>query len=233
MFELVRIAIAVIGSSIAGLWDLKTTDIPDALVIAMIILGFSINFYEGFLTGDFSLFIDSLVFGGIFFVFSFAMYYFGQWGGGDGELLIAIGVLLPTLPSTFSKTLLPFSISFFINSIFIGAIYSIIYAIILIYRNRGMKTKIVKELKDTKIIMIIIGNLFLSVIFAFIQAFMLSFIFILITVLYLFRKSSKTFEMKFYKKIPISKLRVGDMIGEDISQLKIYRKFLRGLTKER
>jgi hypothetical protein len=36
----------------------------------------------------------------------------------------------------------------------------------------------------------------------------------------------------FYKKIPVSKLKIDDMIGEDIPKLKIYKKFIRGLTKK-
>ena len=36
----------------------------------------------------------------------------------------------------------------------------------------------------------------------------------------------------FYKRIPVSKLRVDDMIGEDIPKLKVYKREIRGLTEK-
>ena len=43
MFELLLIAIAMVGSFAAGIWDLKTTNIPDKLCIFMIIIGLILN----------------------------------------------------------------------------------------------------------------------------------------------------------------------------------------------
>lgn len=187
MFELLLIAIALIGSFAAGIYDLKTTNIPDKVCIVMIILGVLLHSLNGFLINDFTTLLNSLFFGGIFLIIGLLIYYAGWWGGGDGELLIAIGILLPSL--SFVKTQFSFALSFFINSWFVGAIYSVIFVIILAYKNKEISKSFFDRIK------------------------------VLLT-------------KGYYRKIPVSKLKTDDMIGEDIPRLKIYKRFIRGLTKE-
>ena len=229
MFELLLIAIALVGSLAAGIYDLKTSNIPDSLCIAMIIAGLVIHSVYGFLTGDFNNLINSLMFGGLFLAFSLAMYFTGQWGGGDGELLIAIGVLLPNL--TIVNTYFPFAISFFINSFFIGAAYSLIYSIILVYRNDGISKSFFKSINQPPLIMVLLALLLLSFASFFYLKF-LSVIFFLSFVMVIFWKFAKSIDKGFYKRIPVSKLKVDDMLGEDIPKLKLYKRLIKGLTKE-
>ena len=229
MFELLLIAIALVGSLAAGIYDLKTSNIPDSLCIAMIIAGLVIHSVYGFLTGDFNNLINSLMFGGLFLAFSLAMYFTGQWGGGDGELLIAIGVLLPNL--TIVNTYFPFAISFFINSFFIGAAYSLIYSIILVYRNDGISKSFFKSINQPPLIMVLLALLLLSFASFFYLKF-LSVIFFLSFVMVIFCKFAKSIDKGFYKRIPVSKLKVDDMLGEDIPKLKLYKRLIKGLTKE-
>jgi len=223
------IAIALVGSLAAGIYDLKTSNIPDSLCIAMIIAGLVIHSVYGFLTGDFNNLINSLMFGGLFLAFSLAMYFTGQWGGGDGELLIAIGVLLPNL--TIVNTYFPFAISFFINSFFIGAAYSLIYSIILVYRNDGISKSFFKSINQPPLIMVLLALLLLSFASFFYLKF-LSVIFFLSFVMVIFWKFAKSIDKGFYKRIPVSKLKVDDMLGEDIPKLKLYKRLIKGLTKE-
>lgn len=229
MLELLLIAIALVGSLAAGLYDLKTSNIPDKLCILMIILGLIIHSITGFSTGDFSNLINALMFGGLFLVFGLLMYFTGQWGGGDGELIIAIGVLLPNL--SIVKTYFPFAISFFINSFFIGAIYSILYSLILSARNPFISKGFFNKIKEPLVAAPLSFFLLLSIISFFYFKY-LSFIFFLIFILILFWKFAKSIEQGFYKRIPVSKLKVDDMLGEDIPRLKIYKKLIKGLTKE-
>jgi len=229
MFELLLIAIALVGSLAAGIYDLKTSNIPDSLCIAMIIAGLVIHSVYGFLTGDFNNLINSLMFGGLFLAFSLAMYFTGQWGGGDGELLIAIGVLLPNL--TIVNTYFPFAISFFINSFFIGAAYSLIYSIILVYRNDGISKSFFKSINQPPLIMVLLALILLSFASFFYLKF-LSVIFFLSFVMVIFWKFAKSIDKGFYKRIPVSKLKVDDMLGEDIPKLKLYKRLIKGLTKE-
>jgi Flp pilus assembly protein protease CpaA len=104
MFELVLISIALIGTGFAGYWDLKTTNVPDLLIIGMIIVAIILHATQGFMIGDFTNLINAFRYGGLFLLFGLIMYFTGQWGGGDGETLVAIGFLIPT--ATFVKTCL-------------------------------------------------------------------------------------------------------------------------------
>jgi len=229
MLELLLLAIAIIGSFAAGFYDLKTSNVPDKVCISMIILGLIIHFITGLSTGDFSSLINALMFGGLFMAFGLLMYFSGQWGGGDGELLVAIGVLLPN--STLVHTHFPFALSFFINSFFIGAFYSIFYSFVLAYRNPKIAKSFFKNLKG----FILIPVLFffcLSILLLAISQNLASLVSFLFFILIVFYKFSKSIEQGFYKRIPVSKLKVDDMIGEDIPKLKIYKNVIRGLTKE-
>ena len=229
MFELLLIAIALIGSLAAGLYDMRTSNIPDKLCILMIIAGLLIHSIYGFSTGDFSVLINSLIFGGLFLAFGLLMYFTGQWGGGDGELLIAIGILLPQV--TIVKTVFPFAMSFFINSFFIGATYSIVYSLILSYKNPSISKSFFKSVKQPLLLSALTVFLALSVVsFFYVKYF--SFIFFLMFILILFWKFSRSIEQGFFKRIPVSKLMVDDMLGEDIPRLKIYKRYIKGLTKE-
>jgi Flp pilus assembly protein protease CpaA len=229
MLELLLIAIALIGSFAAGIWDLKTTNIPDKLCIFMIIIGLISNILIGVFTSDFSYFINSLLFGGLFLGFSLVMYYTGQWGGGDGELLVAIGVLLPKL--SIVKTYFPFAISFFINSFFIGAFWSVIFSLYFVYKSPNLSKKFFNDFKNPLTIVITLVPLILSFALMSINL-MFSLLFLLVFILFVFYKFAKIIEQAFYQKIPVRKLKVDDMLGEDIPKLKLYRKYIKGLKKD-
>ena len=184
----------------------------------------------GFSTGDFTNLIDSLLYGGLFLAFGLLMYFTGQWGGGDGELLVAMGVVTPTL--SFVNTFFPFAISFFINTFFIGAAYSIVYSLVLAYRNKEISKRFFDNLRDTRILIGLSVSLFFSILFIIVSQFILFAIAFLSFILIFFYKFSKTIEESFYVKIPVSKLKVDDMLGEDIPSLKLYKKYIKGLTKE-
>ena len=176
MFELWYIIIALVGSIFCGLWDLKTSDIPDKICWLMISLGIGLHGLESYLIGSTAPLISSLTVGSIFLAFGIFMYYTGQWGGGDGELLTAIGF---TLPTASVLTFFPFPVAFFFNLVFLGAFYSVIYVIFL------------AKMPNVE------------------------------------RKG-----LEFYRNVPVKKLMKGDVIGEDIPRLNIYKRKIRGLTEK-
>ena len=229
MLELLLIAMALAGSLAAGLYDLKTSNIPDSLCVGMIVAGLLIHSYVGIMTGNFSSLVNALMYGGVFLAFGLLMYFTGQWGGGDGELLVAIGVLLPNL--TVVSTQFPFAISFFINSFFIGAAYSILYSMVLSYKSPMVSKKFLKSLRERNVVVLSATLLALSIASLFLMR-IASTIFFLSFLMVIFWKFAKSIDNGFFTRIPTSKLRVDDMIGEDIPKLKIYKRLIKGLTKE-
>ncbi|NIM46973.1 MAG: hypothetical protein GTN40_02320 [Candidatus Aenigmarchaeota archaeon] len=229
MLELLLVAIALVGSFAAGLYDLKTTNVPDKVCVTMIILGLILHILTGIFTKDFTYFINSLLYGGLFLGLGLIMYYFGQWGGGDGELLVAIGVLLPNL--SLVDTFFPFALSFFINSFFIGAFWSVIFSLYYVYKNQKLSKKFFNSFKDPITFSVALIPLILSILSLNFSS-LFSLLFLLIFILFIFYKYSKIIEQGFYKRIPVSQLKVDDMIGENIPSLKLYKKYIKGLTKE-
>ncbi len=232
MFEIFRIIILLFGTTFAGLWDLKTTDVPDSVIITMIAVGFSLHIAEGFITGSFSMLMNSLFYGGLFLLFALFMYFTGQWGGGDGEILVSVAILLPSL--SFLNTSLPFPVIFFLNMIIIGAVYSVIYSFILSFRNKKILRQFKKDFKKDRITQATMAMLVILILLSFylgspnVFPLMLFLLFVLV----FFYKFAKIVEKGFYVKIKITKLRPGDMIGEDIPKLKIFKRYIKGLTKE-
>lgn len=244
MFDIIRVLIALAGSAFCGAYDLKTTEIPDAVPIGMIIVGIAMHAYESFVSLSITPLLNSLTITGIFFVFSLFMYYRGYWGGGDGELLIAIGALLPTAPSTPEiaqtvSTAIPFSLNFFFNVFLVGAVYSLFYAIVFAAKDRKTREAVFSGMKgDAKIIaalaFAIFAILFFATTFSGVPAYMQSYSvfaaisFLVLIIVYRFAKIVE--KQGFYRRIPVSCLKQGDMLGEDLPKLKIYKKLIRGLT---
>jgi Flp pilus assembly protein protease CpaA len=229
MFELLGVAIAFIGSLAAGLWDLKTTDIPDKIPHLMIVAGIAIAVAESVLQSNYSILMTSLLSGGSLFAIGFLMYYFGQWGGGDAKILSAIGFLIPSIPSQFpGKTFLPFPLSFLFNVFLIGTVYMLLYAIIFALMNKKLVGIFIKDVKrHQKVIYLGSAMIFVSFFFInyLISGYFLDYSNLQLTVtnsillwfgtvfVYIVFKFAKVVQDHgFTKKIPISKLKVGDVL---------------------
>lgn len=240
IFSYVYIAIALGGGVICGLYDLKTTNMLDKLAIAMIISGLGLHALESILTGSVMPLALSLIASGAFFAFGLFMYKAGYWGGGDGEILVAIGSLIPyaPFPQALSLSSLSFSLDFFINSFIVGGFYSILYAGAVGLMNekvrKAFSTKMKAEAGGTAAVTIGTFLLLTSALYMF-PASGLSFFpamtaALLFFMLVLFKFAKVVEDVGFYRRIPSSKLKVDDMIGEDLPKLKIYKKIIRGLT---
>lgn len=90
--ELISTAIAVIGTGIAAYMDYKTGYISNKLTHSMILIG---AILVPFITTEilYTYGLAAAVFG-----IGFALYSFGQIGGGDVKLFTAIALLLPKFP---------------------------------------------------------------------------------------------------------------------------------------
>lgn len=176
MFYLLYVALfatAIVGSSVAAAWDLKTTEIPDQIPYVMIGIALLVYGYQSIVEWSYKPIANSVAVGAALFGFGFVLYYFGQWGGGDVKLMSAIGFLLPDMGAVspiFPELYLwfPFPVSYLFNVFFVGAAYMLAYALILALLNR----KIIHEFKrDVKASanMIIAASVALFIVFVFIN----------------------------------------------------------------
>jgi len=224
MLEIVLFLVAFIGSTAAGFYDLKTTEIPDEIPYVMMVIGIVGNIIASYLAWSYWPFVYSMVAGLGLLGFGFVMYYLGQWGGGDAKILSAIGFLLSTYQP--SKLIFPFLVSFFFNLFLVGAVYMIVYAFALSFVNKKIWTAFFTDLKaNARMILIYNSALIASIIimgllfaryFEFLP--LKAFTVLVVTIglasagLYILWKFVKAVEnIGFRKKIPVSKLKVGDV----------------------
>ena len=237
MFGILVFAAALVGSSVAAAWDLRTTEIPDPIPYAMIAIALLVYGYQSIVQWDYMPLANSIAVGAVLFGFGYALYHFGQWGGGDVKLLSAIGFLLPNTAATGSLfpglyLWFPFPLSYLFNVFFIGAIYMLTYALILALLNKKIFSEFGREVKASTNV-IVAGSVALFVVFLFINwyfarslqlplvaARQMSFILINSLVplgvtlgLFFVWKFVRAVEnVAFKKRVPVSKLKVGDVL---------------------
>jgi Flp pilus assembly protein protease CpaA len=232
MFEIIGFLIAFIGSSLAAAFDLKITptEIPDEIPHAMIALALILAFFKCIVDYSLSPLIESSLYGILLLAFGFLMYRFGQWGGGDAKVLAAIGFFSPFLSPLSKNLYFPFTFSYLVNVFIVGAAYMLFYAFALAILNRKIFSGFLKSVKSSsKIILVssfalfslfLAGNFYLLHVFSlpidfysiFSNSTLLLIFSLALFLLWIFVKTVE--DVAFKKRIPVSKLKVGDVLLE-------------------
>jgi len=210
MLEFVLISVAILGSLLCGLIDLKTTEIPDAIPISMSITGVTLWFLYSLQINNFEPVLLSLVVGTGFLLFGLLFYVTKQWGGGDVLLLSSIGYLLPKWVFS-SNSILPFPFAFIFNVFVVGIVYMILYILILGVVRRKVLYYFYEDLRKgwewiAIILFVLTGSLLL---FNTSPILILSIDFFLLLLVY-----TKSVERYFIRKISVSKLKEGDVLAD-------------------
>lgn len=223
MLPLIPLIVAFAGSIYAAIWDIRTTEIPDEIPHAMIIFALLYYGIQSVIEINPWIFLDSLIAGGAIFILGFIMYYAGQWGGGDAKILAAIIFLLPV-----SNTVLPFPVTYLLNVFIVGAGYMILYSFVLALKNRKIFSAFFVDVRKNKAVFAL-GSVSLFVAFSiinysvlFLLAYPINYLSIFqnslipvvaAIVLYsIWRFAKAVEEVGFKRKIPLSKLRIGDVL---------------------
>ena len=227
MLELLLLAIGVIGFGLAAYWDVKTTEFPDWLPYFIIVASLIAKAGFSFVTGNFSLLIDGIVIGVAFLAFGLLLYYTKQWGDGDAWLLGALGFVFPTSLAA-QPLLMPQPIMLLFNFFFVAFFYLILYSLVVGIMSENTYTKFKKELKgDAKAIVTPIIVFAGAAVGALIYlnaltlvplelAALIASLPVVFAALILFMRYGRFVENNlFRRKIPVSKLKVGDVpVGE-------------------
>ncbi len=207
----VMIALAFIGSLIAGIWDLKTSDIPEEIPYFMIALGIFLWYMYSMTIGDFMPLLLSLFFGIVVSLFGWLAYKAGAWGDGDAAILGAIFFMIPSLGFLFA---------FVFNFLLVSVVYLVIYSLFLGFRNKNVLSKFVNNLKTKAILffayfIVLIGLVGFSFYFNPATTIYLTLIWLVGLLAIFFYSYAKIIEKDvFKKKIPVSKLKPGDVLAD-------------------
>ena len=235
--------LSFIALFIGSITDLKTREVPDWVNYGLIFSGIGLNtlftvVYNQFIVKEIilnnrstlqyiispdSYLIDSLVGLVILFGIAYIMFYAGQWGGGDSKILMGLGAMIGIDAGSISSQ---FLFGFFINALFIGAVYGLFWSILLVFKNRQKfrkefsKILLQKNAVRAKKIMLLVLVLLFIFLFAarlyYIKILILSLAFITLTTFYLWIFVKAIEKSAMYKLVEPTRLTEGDWIVKDI-----------------
>ncbi|MBW2973704.1 A24 family peptidase [Candidatus Woesearchaeota archaeon] len=218
MIELIY-AVCIVLLIVGTLTDLKTREVPDWLNYSGIFAGLGLRLMWSVYSFEWHYILEGLLGFGVFFGIAVAMFYLGQWGGGDSKLLMALGALLGLRFSLDS-----FTVGFIVNLAIFGGIYGIIWSAALAFKNwKKFRKQFRKSLdKYTKIRAVSLGFAFGSLVFAFFigetfTRLLLVFVALFVPVMiYLILAVKSVENVCMYKKVSPSELTEGDWIADDV-----------------
>ncbi|MBC5793071.1 MAG: hypothetical protein H8Z69_03465 [Nanohaloarchaea archaeon] len=230
--------IAFIVLSVAAVFDLKTTEVPDTVSIVGVLAGLGLHLTASIPHMDFAvltnlatLLSDPLIWfqalgdpllwsigaGAAFSVYGWGLYFLGMWGGADAFAMSVIGF---GTPYAISGTGISFGISIFLNILFLGMIYSLGYAFYISTGNNALsKTWKTVRTQEKRISMEIMFAGLLSA-FMSVTGFYVSLLYfgILLGLIFLYRYLKVIQDDLMTKKIPVSDLEPGDVLDDTEEQ---------------
>lgn len=132
VYLVILAAAALAGLIVATYTDLKKREVPDWLSYGMIATGLGLNLLFSFIYKDYWLFVNSLAGFLLFLAIALGMFYSAQWGGGDSKVLMGMGALIG-LDVRFRS--FPFLGSFIFNLLVVGAVYGMMWSLVLALKN--------------------------------------------------------------------------------------------------
>ncbi len=227
LFTLIAAVLALIALAIASYTDIKTREVPDMVSYGILFAGIGVRliFFAG--TFEWRYLLDGLVGFVLFFGIACAMFYAGQWGGGDSKVLMGLGALFGidtarVFGGGFGETLAP---AFLINALLAGAVYGLGWTLFLACRHKKKFLQELKKLRTKKMLrlrnalLVVMGLTILGIIFLKqpLEKLALVVFFVSTTLLYYFWLGAKAVENAcMYKTVPPEKLTEGDWIVKDI-----------------
>ncbi len=227
--------LAILGSALAGLWDLKTTEVPDEIPVLMSSAGVFYWFISSLAAENYFPLLVSVVSGTLLLALGMALYYKGQWGGADALLLAATAYMLPVYNGRL------FIADYVFNLFLVGSAYMIAYSVILGLMNRSVFAYFADDAaKNMKFVLGIplafaafAGFVYMQLGFVLPNSlYMVAVIFFLVA----FWRYAVVIEKRvFRKKIPAKELKAGDVLDsmiwrgitpEEIKEIRNRKKFV-------
>lgn len=213
---IVLFVLALIWIIFAVVQDLKSREIADWLNYSLIIFALGFRFFYSLFTSEWNFFLLGV--GGFMIFFALAnLFYYGRiFAGGDAKLLMAFGAVLP-LQISILDNLKNFGM-FILLFLIVGALYGLIYSLVLGIKNWGkFKKEFVLQFKKNKFL--VYGILILAIVvicLAFIEEMFLFLGLLLFIFPYLFLYAKSVDEVCMVRRVAVSKLTEGDWLYEDI-----------------
>ncbi|MBS3091344.1 prepilin peptidase [Candidatus Pacearchaeota archaeon] len=210
-------ALVLVYALFAVVQDLKKKEVANWLNLSLIAFALAYRALYSLYIKDMNFFVFGLVGLIVFYIVGSIFYYSKAFGGGDVKLLAGVGVILPF--KSYSGVLFVL-LEFLIILFFIGAVYTLIYSIVLAFKNRKIFKKEFSLLFKRYWRFLLIIATFAILLGFFIGVFNsgglgvgVAVFFVLISILYVYLKA---LDKGMIIKIKPDKLTEGDWILQDI-----------------
>ena len=227
--SIIPYSLSFIALLIGSISDLKTREVPDWLNYGLIISGIGLNLLFSAIYSSAYFIINSLIGLAIFFGIAYIMFYAGQWGGGDSKILMGLGAMIGINLSSITHQ---FLLGFFINALFVGAIYGLLWSILMVIGNRQKfwrefkrifsEKRIVKSKKIILALLIFLLSILFFIKVHYIKILILLFAFMILTTFYLWIFVKAIEKSLMQKLVEPSRLTEGDWIVKEIIVDKEY-----------
>jgi hypothetical protein len=232
VYEWILLAVGTAGFGLGAYWDVKTTEFPDWLPYAIILSALGVRGIFSWILGDWWILLSSVMVGALFLGFGLILYYMKQWGDGDAWLLGGLGFLFPAYSAFMAAGTafqafgyMPFPIIILFNFFFLSFCYLVAYSIALGIRHMKVSRKFWRELrKDSRSLTLLIAffaalclgmvaYLSLSLDIPLFRMYNLLGLPVIFAAVIVFIRYGRFVEQNlFRKRIPVSKLRAGDVL---------------------
>jgi len=198
----------------ASVQDVKKTEVANWVSYSLIGFAFAYRIFYSVISGMPELFAYGLFGFGIFFALAHIFYYTKTFAGADAKLLMGMGVVLP-FENVIDLWVL--SLEFLFLLFFLGAIYSIIYSVFIMIKNkRKFAVEFRKEMKHNfwNILMMgVLSGILFYLLIGWTGAFLGAGIFVAL-LLFIYLKSFETSCLIAERKP--DELMEGDWLEEDV-----------------
>ena len=151
MYGYIGFFIALLGSSVAAWWDLRTTEVPDYVSVITAAAGLIFHASMWMISGDPFYVLSSLAVGTAFFALGWVFFLTGVWGGADALVMGAVGYALPYLPEVFSPAYVaewPFAFTLLFNIFIVGTVYTLGFAVFQGLKSEKVMSEFLEDMKD-------------------------------------------------------------------------------------
>ena len=226
---------------IASITDLKIREVPDWLSYSFLFTAVIANLILSVMSNDYWIILNSLagvVFG---FILGVIFFYTGQWGGGDSKIIMGLLALIGVNVTNVYNLIIGNTniISYLLNAEWFlliinfslaGAIYGLVFSIILAIKKRKVYSKAIKKESKNKVFKLKRSIIFITTLCLIFLGFILSIavsdvnlilslgglgLFIII-MFYIWAFANAIDKGCMHKKIKANKITIGDWVIKEV-----------------
>ena len=224
-------AIALLWTLVATIQDIKKREIANWLNFSLLAFALAYRAFYSVITNNYKFFLLGVLGFMLFLILANVFYYAKAFAGGDAKLLIAYGAILPF--SSYLNIIL-LSVTFLILLFSVGAVYSLLYSIFIVAKNKSVFKKHFKiNWKKYRIFVLVPIIIFIILALAKVYIYF-SLTFLLISLGVLLYIYTLALDKCMIVLLPPNKLTEGDWLIQDIKLSKnlTIKKTVHGLSKK-